>query len=567
MYILKFAAKNISRSKGRSILISIIVLIIAFALCVGLCIRQAAADAKEAALEDVNITATISPDRENALDQAMGGGKGGGDFDASQLSESMADSLTLDELKVYAEADSVKSFYYIMSASMDASGDLEAYDTSASSDDSSTESSDNNSSAESNSNDSRSFGGAEADSGDFTIEGYSSDEAMTQFTDGSCSITDGEVFEEGTDEMVCIISNELAEYNSLEVGDTIELASTDDSDETYELEIVGIYENSQASAEAGMMGMGGGFTDPANYIYTSYNTLESITSDSDTVTGTVSGTYVLGDLDAYEAFTEEVTELGLTDDYTVSSSDITAYEQSASGLDNLAKIAGYFLIVILLIGAAILIVLNVFATRERKYEIGVLTAIGMKKKKVVQVFMSEILLIALVAVIVGGGIGAATSVPITNALLSSQAASQQANRDSINEAFGRDFNNAPGDAGSAPDSTDTADSADSDTSDSSTSDSTDATDSADSDSSNSNTADTDTSSEDTGSEAIDSGGDRQGGPGAMFGSYITEVSSAVNIKVLLELLAMCIGLAAVSGIVSVVFITRYDPLRILSNRD
>lgn len=53
--------------------------------------------------------------------------------------------------------------------------------------------------------------------------------------------------------------------------------------------------------------------------------------------------------------------MGLTDDYTVSSSDLTAYEQRAQPLENLAKYAGYFLIVILLIGAVILIVLNMFA--------------------------------------------------------------------------------------------------------------------------------------------------------------------------------------------------------------
>ena len=57
------------------------------------------------------------------------------------------------------------------------------------------------------------------------------------------------------------------------------------------------------------------------------------------------------------------------------------YEQSAQPLENLVKFEGYFLIVILLIGAIILIVLNVFATRERKYEIGVLSAIGMKKAR------------------------------------------------------------------------------------------------------------------------------------------------------------------------------------------
>ena len=38
--------------------------------------------------------------------------------------------------------------------------------------------------------------------------------------------------------------------------------------------------------------------------------------------------------------------------------------------------AGWFLAVILIIGAVVLVVLNVLNVRERKYEIGVLTAMG-----------------------------------------------------------------------------------------------------------------------------------------------------------------------------------------------
>ena len=51
-------------------------------------------------------------------------------------------------------------------------------------------------------------------------------------------------------------------------------------------------------------------------------------------------------------------------------------------LKNLSTFATYFLIVVLIIGAVILIVLNIFNIRERKYEVGVMTAIGMKKGKV-----------------------------------------------------------------------------------------------------------------------------------------------------------------------------------------
>lgn len=57
--------------------------------------------------------------------------------------------------------------------------------------------------------------------GDFTITGYSSDSAMKDFVDGSSSITEGEMFAEGTADNTCVISSELASYNDLAVGDTI----------------------------------------------------------------------------------------------------------------------------------------------------------------------------------------------------------------------------------------------------------------------------------------------------------------------------------------------------------
>ena len=539
MNITKYAVRNVMRTKGRSILLGIIITIIAFSLCIGLCIRQSSASSMETALEGMTITAQISPDRQAAMEKAMGGTPGeagvsgsdgsaaepGQGFDKDALKSMMGTSLTLEEMQTYATAESVQSFYYTMTSYANASGDLEAYDTS---DD-----------VSGDSGMSGSKGGKASmpgmSSGDFVITGYSSDEAMTEFVEGTCTIEDGAVFEAGTSDKVCIISDELAAYNDLEVGDKITVCSTDDEDETVKLEIVGIYSNSQASAQAsGFGGMGGrsmSMADPANYIYVSYNTLAAIAEDSEGFSGTVEGTYVLADYESYEAFQEEVVELGLSDEYTVSSSDVTAYEQSAEPLENLAKFAGYFLIVIMVIGAVIMVVLNIFATRERKYEIGVLAAIGMKKKKVAQLFITEILIITLLGVVVGGGIGAAVSVPVTNALLSTQVAAQEEQAMGRDSAFGREFGGAgempdkPGDmAGESSDSIDSID-----------------------------------GSGDSGTSAEK--------PVNPVSQYMTQVSSSVNLTVLLQLLACCILLAMAGGIVSVAAIMRYEPSQILSERD
>lgn len=266
-------------------------------------------------------------------------------------------------------------------------------------------------------------------SGSFTITGYSSDEAMTDFTSGTKKISKGKMFAEGTDSMVCVISSELAKYNDLSVGDSIKVSNPNNSKETYKLKIVGIYKDSQSSAQAGPNA-----SDPANNIYTSYETLNQIVTASgkknsestSAISGRLNGTYVVGTLGKYKQFKKEVKQLGLSTKYQVTSADISSYEQSARPLKNLAKFAGCFLIVILLVGAAILVIMNIFSTRERKYEIGVLTAIGMKKKQVAALFLTEILILSLAGAIIGGAAGAAVSKPVTKQLLNAQGTSSAA---------------------------------------------------------------------------------------------------------------------------------------------
>ena len=147
-----------------------------------------------------------------------------------------------------------------------------------------------------------------------------------------------------------------------------------------------------------------------NRIYTSYENVSAITEASDTLQSQTNGTYTFDSVDDYEAFKEE-TEAALGDNYTVGSADVDSYEQSLQPLENLSTYAKYFLAVVLAIGGIILVVLNIFNIRERKYEIGVLAAIGMKKGKIAMQFLIELLCVTFIAIILGTGVGAAASVP------------------------------------------------------------------------------------------------------------------------------------------------------------
>ena len=571
MYILKNAFRNVYRNKGRTILTAIIIIAIAFSSCVALSIRQAAQTAREDVLEGLSITAQISLDRTAMMQQ-----NASDDTESSDSKENFAKkmgeaSLSVEDMQTYAKAESVKDFYYTLTSSVNASG-IEAVQSSSTvknrqstTDTESSESTETTQSTGSEKSAPDGMGGGPGGmgggpgmgtQGDFTLIGYSADNAMTAFADGTSKITDGQVFAENTSEPECIISTELAEYNSLAVGDSITVTNPNDETETYTLKIVGIYENSSAGVqEGGNIGFSTS-SDPANQILMSYTALKAITDtsakgattttndfgleQSSALNAHVSGTYVFETVEDYEAFEDQARALGLSEDYTVSSRDLEQYEQSLTPLETLSKIAGYFLIVILAIGAVIIVVLNVLAARERKYEIGVLTAVGMKKKKVAAQFISEILIVTLMSVIIGGAAGAVSSVPITNALLASQITATQEASESREQNFGR-----PSDMGAPPDM-------------------------QQSDSDKSSTADdaqsqSDAASDSNSQKAQTSQTDNE--KSSRRANYISSVSSAVNLKVLAELLGITVLLAAAGAAVALVAIMRYEPLRILSGRD
>lgn len=524
MYIIKNAFKSIARNKARNILIGVIVLVIATASCIALSIRQAAETAKEDTLDSLSITAQISYDRSKAMSDMQASGQGGkGNFDTSGLAGT---TLSLDDYLNYAQAGSDgDSYYYTITASLNTSGDLLAYGSTTSEDEEETTTTqpytglDKGTSA---------MGGTENKfsfmvQGDFSITGYSSYDAMLSLfgEDGTYSITDGQMFDEESSDLTCIISDELAMYNELAVGDTITLANPNNEEETHTLTISGIYTNSSSSEGNQAFSM----SDPANNIYMSYNSLNSMVASSEAMgntetddngnetstalTSQLNFTYTFANAENYYAFADDVYNYGLSTDYIVSSTDLSAYENSLTPLNTLSSMAGWFFLIVLAIGGSILVVFNIFNLRERKYEVGVLTAIGMKKHKVATQFITELFAVTLIAIVIGTSIGSAISVPVTNSLLANQIESAEASSNTINEKFGF--------------------------------------------------------SKDT---TVNVGSSKVPGsrPGTTAASYIDSISSATNLTVVLQLIGVGILLTIISGLAALISIMRYEPLKILSSR-
>ena len=274
------------------------------------------------------------------------------------------------------------------------------------------------------------------------------------------------------------------------------------------------------------------------------------------LSGQISHSFVFSGLDKYESFCEELAAKEGMKNYTVTSADLSDYTRTVNEIEstmsqletaisnydyterlvpiqNLSKFASTLFWVVLAIGALILIVINVFNIRERKYEVGVLTAIGIKKGKVAMQFVTELLCVTMIAIVIGAGAGAAASVPVANYLLSDRIeqvqetdalAKQQEEEAAQNQNDGRFPGGMPnftqGQDGNLRSWMGSA-----------------------------NTDDTDIMS----TYLQDQG-------------YLDKINATFNFSILGQLIGIGLILTIISSLAAVVFVMRYEPLKILANR-
>lgn len=422
MYIIKNAFISIKRNKGRNILLGIIIFVIACATTITLAIRNSADTLIESYSNKYDITASISVNRENMranMGQPPSDSYTSKEDRIASMSEafSAASKITVDDIKSYADSDYVKSYYYTSSLSMNIN---------------------NVSKVESTSSDFGGKGGnmpgSNSDSdkvqGDFTITGYSSFDAMSDFINGSYAITDGEISDDFTSN-TCAINAELATLNDISVGDKITLVDPNNEYVTYKLTVSGIFEDSSDSSNEMSM-----FTGSANTIITNVTAINNMAKKSDDLSTKITPTFILTSEDVVDSFTKEVSSKGLSEYLTVST-NLDSIENATSSISNTKTFATTFLIVTFVIGGVVLFVLNLINIRQRKYEIGVLRTIGMKKSLLTAQFTTELLSVAIISLALGAGAGAAMSVPVSNKLLQNEIKSSQEEMNNINKNFGR----------------------------------------------------------------------------------------------------------------------------------
>jgi putative ABC transport system permease protein len=504
MFIVKNAFKSIFRSKGRNVLIGIIVMVIAVSSCVALAIRNSANELVKQQKADYTITATLGINRSAIMKQSSG------TTDMKTIMASVP-TLTLATLTNYANSAYVKSLSYQMTTSMDSSNITAVSNSTQTSSTSSTTSSAKSNNTGGQQFPSGNYGGQSQ--GDFSLIGYSSTSAMTNFVTGTYKITSGTIFSDSDTANDCVISDQLAKADSLKVGSIITFTNPNIKTQTSNFTVVGIYTDT-TSSDGSQMNL---FSNSANQIITSYTALNKVVTasaaDSTTkLNSQLTSSFTLKSADSVAAFTAQLTAKGLNKYYSVTS-NVASFTQSVAPLTNLSNYATIFLMLVLIIGGIILVVLNMFNIRERKYEVGVLRAIGMKKVKVALQFITELFVVTFIALAIGSAVGASASVPVANYMLKSEISTLQSQQTQVQQNFGRQGTQ--------------------------------------------------------GGQSASYG--QSGGIGGFFGtsknvSYVNQINAVISPSVLLQIAGIGILLTLLSSLISMIFISRYEPLKILSNR-
>jgi putative ABC transport system permease protein len=284
-----------------------------------------------------------------------------------------------------------------------------------------------------------------SDDGQYYAQLFGYNFTPEEFTNGSRKIAEGR-FPENDGE--CILSRDLLSNSGLNIGDTITLKSSlreigsemplpgeerDDSTDlqiSYTLKIVGFYDD--VTDEYANDFMQNAYFNRRNEIITTLDTV--ISQIQDGYSGiSVGASYYLKNPDMLDSFASELYAKGLDHKFDVTT-DEGSYNAIVKPVLGLKGITYVFLGVVLILGAVILILLSSIAIRERKYEIGVLRAMGMKKNKVAAGLLTEIITIAVVCLILGLGTGIMAAQPISDMLLQNQL--EQLESESGDTAFG-----------------------------------------------------------------------------------------------------------------------------------
>lgn len=401
MYILKNAIKNIWRNKGRNLLIGFIILGIIISTVVAFSINTTTDEIIKDYKNRFGSEVTITPDMEKLMSQSQSGKR--------------PESITNKQYFDFAESEYIKESIFKTEFGV-FSKTLKAIDGDANS----------------NFGMTSSIIGADGKPVDseppkMRVVGNSDIESLEEFKSGKRKIVEGEIYKEKDE---CIVSKEFAELNNIKVGDIIDINRVTNIDgEPFKLKVSGIFFDT--TDEYGGMPFKDPYMNRRNEILTNFDTVKGMYNNEDMY---IDAKYFLKNPDMLKDFEKEIRSKGLSDLFNVTA-DEASYNKIVGPVEGLSSITLMFILVVLGLGSIILILLNTLSIKERKYEIGVLRAIGMKKWKVASGLILEALMVTVICLGLGIGVGSVVSQPVSNSLLQKQIESQKQAQNNSNNGF------------------------------------------------------------------------------------------------------------------------------------
>ncbi|MCY9095722.1 ABC transporter permease [Bacillus inaquosorum] len=405
MNFIKRAFWNMKAKKGKTLLQLFVFTVICVFVLSGLTIQSAAQKSSELARQELGGSVTLQVDRQKQMEKQQDSGEKRS-FESTPIKVSDANKL--------AALDHVKSYNYTTSASANA-GNFDAIESSSSSDSSSSSSSSNNKNSQGGGQ-----GGPQMVQADLSIEGVISTALVDDFSDGDSKITDGRaITKSDVGKKVTVINETLAEENDLSVGDSITIESATDEDTTVKLKIVGIYKTTSSGDD---QAQNFSFLNPYNKLYTPYTATAALKGD-DYKNTIDSAVYYMDDAKNIDVFVKAAKKTSIDfDTFTLNTND-QLYQQMVGPIENVASFSKNVVYLVSVAGAVILGLIVMMSIRERKYEMGVLMAIGEKRWKLIGQFLTEILIVAVIAIGIASLTGNLVANQLGNQLLSQQISS------------------------------------------------------------------------------------------------------------------------------------------------
>ncbi|MCY8217435.1 ABC transporter permease [Bacillus haynesii] len=400
MNFFKRAFWSMKAKIGKTLLQLFVFTMICLLVLTGITIQSAAVKSSELAREQLGGSVTLKVDREKMMKEQQESGDRKR-FESTPVSVKSAEKL--------ASLDHVKSYNFISSTSALADN----FDPIESGDE---DSSDSNSDEPAGPGGNEQ-GGRQMMQADVSIEGVTSTAHVSEFSEGTSKITEGRALtKDDVNKKVAVIEETLAEENKLKVGDTIKVKTSSDEATTINLKIVGIYKTTSSGDN---QAQNFSFLNPYNKIYTPYTAASALKGD-DYKNAIDEAVYNMDDASNIDAFIASAKKTGIDlDTFTLDAND-QLYQQMVGPIENVASFSKNVVYLVTIAGAVILSLIVMMSIRERKYEMGVLMAIGEKRWKLIGQFLTEILMSAVLAIGISALTGSLIAGQIGNQLLSQQ---------------------------------------------------------------------------------------------------------------------------------------------------